>query len=210
MQALHRRAIAAQRLVIHRHLLRAGRDEAFRAVIVVAGAHVVVAGGDLASFRRGFVGDAGDAIRHRGPFLAPDPIEIGLRGARLEPPADAVDLVHGDRAIGRHALDDLHGVAPAQIAGKMHRPGALAVNNNFVVAHSISFAARPEKRADAFLHHGIVARQLLEHDFPARIGFVVGGDDFFDRRHVARHPLLSGWPAAVNGTNRRPSRCAAS
>ena len=41
-----------------------------------------------------------------------------------EPPADAVDLVHGDRAIGRHPFDDLHGVAPAQIAGKMHGPGA--------------------------------------------------------------------------------------
>jgi hypothetical protein len=30
----------------------------------------------------------------------------------------------GNRAIGRHPFDDLHGIAPAQIAGKMHGPGA--------------------------------------------------------------------------------------
>ena len=58
----------------------------------------------MALFGGGGVGDGDDAIRHRRPFLAPDAIEIGFPGARLEPPADAIDLVHGDRTVGRHAL----------------------------------------------------------------------------------------------------------
>src|SRR5262249_48795118 len=51
MEALHRRVISAQRLAIYRHLLGAGRDEALGAVVVIARAHVVVAGGDVAPFR---------------------------------------------------------------------------------------------------------------------------------------------------------------
>ena len=58
MQALHGGAIAAQRLVIHRHLVGARRDEALGAVVVVAGAHVVVAGGDVAPLRGGGIGGA--------------------------------------------------------------------------------------------------------------------------------------------------------
>jgi hypothetical protein len=42
----------------------------------------MIAGGDLAPFRRGLVGDGGDAVGHRGPLLAPDRVEIGFRGAR--------------------------------------------------------------------------------------------------------------------------------
>ena len=78
MKPFHGRAIGAQRLTIHGHLVRPGRDEAFGAVVVVACAHGVVAGGDVMPFRRGLVGDGGDAIGHGGPFLTPDAIEIGL------------------------------------------------------------------------------------------------------------------------------------
>jgi hypothetical protein len=124
MEALHRGLISAQRLVVHRHLLGAGRDETLRAVVVVARTHVVVTGGDLATFRRGFVGDGGDAIRHRRPFLAPNLIEIGFTRTRLEQPPHAVDLVHGNGAVRCHALDDLHGIGPAQVAGKMHGPAS--------------------------------------------------------------------------------------
>ena len=122
MEALQGSVICAQRLVIHRHLLRAGRDEALGAGVVVARAHVMVAGGDLASFGRCAVGDGGDAVRHRRPFLAPHLIEVGFPRARLETAGDAIDLVHGNGRVGCHALDDLHGIGPAQIAGKMHRP----------------------------------------------------------------------------------------
>lgn len=76
----------------------------------------------MALFRCGRVGDGDDPIRHRSPFLAPDTIEIGFPGTRREPPTDTIDLVHGNCAVGRHPFDDLHGVAPAEIAGKMHRP----------------------------------------------------------------------------------------
>ena len=76
----------------------------------------------MALFGGGGVGDGSDPIRHRSPLLAPDAIEIGFPGARLEPSGDAIDLVHGDCAVGRHPFDDLHGIAPAQIAGKMHGP----------------------------------------------------------------------------------------
>jgi hypothetical protein len=122
MQALHGRVVGPQRLVIHRQLFRPGRDKALGAVVIVARAHVVVAGGDMVLLRRGGVGDGDDPIRHRGPFLAPDAIEIGFPGACLEPPADPIDLVHRNRTVGRHPFDDLHGVAPAQVAGKMHGP----------------------------------------------------------------------------------------
>jgi hypothetical protein len=94
---------------------------------------VVVAGGDAAPFRRSGVGGGGDAVGHRRPFLAPDQIEVGFRGARLKPPADALDLIHGNGRVGHHALDDLHGVAPAQIAGKMHRPSTCRRRRGAVV-----------------------------------------------------------------------------
>src|SRR4029450_10223803 len=73
IKALHRRVIGAHRLAVYSHLLRAGRDEALGAVVVVARAHVVVAGGDVASFRRGGIGDGGDALSHRRPFRAAEP-----------------------------------------------------------------------------------------------------------------------------------------
>jgi hypothetical protein len=136
MEALQGGVICAQCLAIHRHLLRARRDEALGAVVVVARAHVVVAGGDPASFSRCGVGDGGDAIRHRRPFLAPDLIEVGFSRTRLKAAADALDLVHGNGRVGCHALDDLHGVGPAQIAGKMHRP-ALCLRRH-VLGHGSS------------------------------------------------------------------------
>jgi len=122
MEALQGGVICAQRLAIHRHLLRAGRDEALGAVIAVARAHVMVAGGDLASFSRRSIGDGGDAVRHRSPFLPPHLIEVGFPRARLKTAADAIDFVDGNGRVGCHALDDLHGIGPPQIAGKMHRP----------------------------------------------------------------------------------------
>jgi hypothetical protein len=137
IEALHRRVIGAQRLAVHRHLLRAGRDEALGAVVVVARAHVVVTGGDVVSLRCGGVGNAGDTLGHRRPFLAPSPIEVGFRGARLEPPADALDLVHGNGRVGRHALDDLHGVRPAQIAGKMHGPSVCRRGRAIASSHRL-------------------------------------------------------------------------
>jgi len=42
--------------------------------------------------------------------------------APRETSADPVDLLHGDRPVGRHALDDLGRIAPAQIAGGIARP----------------------------------------------------------------------------------------
>ena len=141
MEPLDRGVIAAQRLAIHRHLLGTGRDEALGAVVVVAGAHVVIAGGDLPAFRRRRVGDLGDAIGHCRPFLLPRAIGIGLVLARLEPLPDPIDLVHGGCGPRRHALDDLHGVAPAQVAGEMHGPGSAFVCWHSVSSLAIDFAA---------------------------------------------------------------------
>jgi hypothetical protein len=138
-----------------RHLVRAGRDEALGAVVVVARAHVVVAGGDVAPFRGRGVGGGSDAVGHRRPFLPPDPIEVGFRGARLKPPADALDLVHGNGGIRNHALDDLHGVGPAQIAGKMHGPSVWLRRWALVLDHRVvsSVAKACDCRANSYWRH---------------------------------------------------------
>src|SRR5262249_42612819 len=78
IEALHRRVTGAQRLAIHRHLLRAGRDEALGAIVVVARAHVVAAGGGGGSLRPGGVGGAGEAGGHSRPLLAPHPNQVGV------------------------------------------------------------------------------------------------------------------------------------
>src|SRR5262249_4113957 len=57
--------------------------------------------------------------------------------------ADALDLIHGNGGVGRHALDDLHGVGPAQIAGKMHRPSIWLRRRAVVLGHRVvSFLAK--------------------------------------------------------------------
>ena len=68
--------------------------------------------------RCGGVGDGDDPIRHRGPFLAPDAIEIGFPGACLEPPADPIDLVHRNRTVGRHPLDVCMALLQRRLPGK--------------------------------------------------------------------------------------------
>jgi hypothetical protein len=87
----------------------------------------MIAGGDLAPFGGGLVGDRGDAVGFGGPLLAPGAIGVGFAVAGGEPLPDAIDFRHGDGSVRHHALDDLHGVAPAQIAGKVHCPAALIV-----------------------------------------------------------------------------------
>ena len=118
------RVVAADRLAIHRELLFTRNDEALGAVIVVAGAHVEVTGGDLAAFLVGFVGNRGELVGHARPFLAPDLVDVLLVCPRLQPLADDVDLGHRGGRPGHHALDDLHRVAPAEVAGKMLNPAA--------------------------------------------------------------------------------------
>jgi hypothetical protein len=115
----------------------------------------VVAGGDVAPFRGRGVGGGSDAVGHRRPFLPPDPIEVGFRGARLKPPADALDLVHGNGGIRNHALDDLHGVGPAQIAGKMHGPSVWLRRWALVLDHRVvsSVAKACDCRANSYWRH---------------------------------------------------------
>ena len=125
MQPRHRALVAAQRLAIHRKLLFARRDEALGAVVVVAGAHVLVAGGDGVAGGVGVVADFGDAIGLLRPFLHPGAVEIGFAGARFQTLRDQIDLRHRRRAIGHHAFDDLRGVAPAQVSRERDRPVAL-------------------------------------------------------------------------------------
>ncbi len=91
----------------------------------------------------GVVADPGDAVGLPRPFLHPHPVEIGLAGARLQPLRDQVDLGHGGRAIGHHALDDLHGVAPAQIAREGDRPVRLARCRNHPLPPQLSFFHSP-------------------------------------------------------------------
>jgi hypothetical protein len=90
----------------------------------------LIAGGDGVPGGVRFVADVGDAVGLLRPFLHPRRVEVGFAGARFEPPGDQVDLGHRRRAIGHHALDDLGGVAPAQIARKRDRPVALARHRN--------------------------------------------------------------------------------
>ena len=109
----------------------------------------------MAPFRDGGVGGGSDAVGHRRPFLAPDPIEVGFRGARLKPPADALDLVHGNGGVRHHALDDLHGVGPAQIAGKMHGPSVWLRRCALVQDHRVvsSVAKACDCRANSYWRH---------------------------------------------------------
>src|SRR6516225_3192453 len=52
-------------------------------------------------------------------------------------PADALDLIHRNGGVRHHALDDLHGVAPAQIAGKMHGPTICCRRRAVILGHSL-------------------------------------------------------------------------
>src|SRR5262249_60096715 len=88
--------------------------------------------------------------------LAPDPIEVGFRGARLKPPADALDLVHGTGGVRHHALDDLHGVGPAQIAGKMHGPSRwLRRRGAIVLGHRVVSSVKKacDSHANSYWRH---------------------------------------------------------
>src|SRR5436853_400580 len=62
MKPIHGALVAAQRLAIDRELFLARRDETLGAVIIVAGAHVLIAGGDLAAFGVGLVAIGGDPV----------------------------------------------------------------------------------------------------------------------------------------------------
>ncbi len=130
MKPRHRALVAAQRLAIHRKLVVARRDEALGAVVVVAGAHVLVAGSDGVARGVGLVADPGDAVGLARPFLHPSAVEIGLARACLQPLRDQVDLGHRRGAIGHHALDDLGGVAPAQVSREGDRPVAFGRHRN--------------------------------------------------------------------------------
>ena len=134
MEAGEGRVPAAQRLMVHGELLLRRRDEALAGIIVIAGAHVVVAGGEGKAFGRRRVGALRHAVGHGGPFLPPRAIRVALAGARRKPRADPVDLLHRDRAIGRHSLDDLHRIGPPQIAGEMLDPGSAS----HFAAHALS------------------------------------------------------------------------
>jgi hypothetical protein len=81
-----------------------------------------VAGGDGEAFGGGRGGTLCHAVGHCDPLLPPGAVGIAFAGARSKPRADPVDLLHGDRAIGGHSLDDLHRIGPPQIAGEMLDP----------------------------------------------------------------------------------------
>src|SRR5436190_23008939 len=78
--------------------LGAGRDEALGVVVIDAGAEIIVPGGDLAAFGRGFVAALLDLIAERAPLLEPGLAAIGLALAGAQLFAGAIHLLQRNDA----------------------------------------------------------------------------------------------------------------